>query len=274
MPASAQLALLTLWVAVAPVMAQPLKPEQASLLEQAREAAMRYSASLPDFLCTELVRRADDPQGHGHFRPADTLTVKLSYSGHREEYRLTQVDGRPTLLDYTRVAGSLGTGEFGTRMYSLFDPRSQGDFRWRGWTTLRKRRVARFWYRIGPNESNFVVRYGPVRQGWEAEDQVPEGRSAMIVAYHGDVWVDEETHLVLRYTHEAEIPHGFPITANISTVDYDFAEVAGRRYLLPSHALITTRMGNHVAENKVEFREYRKFQTDSSITFDPPPGKQ
>jgi hypothetical protein len=29
-----------------------------------------------------------------------------------------------------------------------------------------------------------------------------------------------------------------------------------------------------VAENNVEFREYRKFQTEANITFDPPPDKQ
>jgi hypothetical protein len=67
--------------------------------------------------------------------------------------------------------------------------------------------------------------------------------------------VDEETHMALRLTQQAEIPQGFPINANDSTVDYEFAAVGGKQYLLPSQA-------------------HGKFQTEANITFDPPPDKQ
>src|ERR1035438_10571396 len=71
----AHLALLAFVAAGAPAMAQPLEPEQASLLEKAREAAIRYSESLPDFICTEVVRRTQDAQGNGRWRTLDTLTL-------------------------------------------------------------------------------------------------------------------------------------------------------------------------------------------------------
>ncbi len=45
--------------------------------------------------------------------------------------------------------------------------------------------------------------------------------------------------------------------------------MGGKPYLLPSHAHIKTRSGKYVAENNVEFREYRKFQTEANITFKP-----
>src|SRR5450759_3273227 len=182
------LAIFALLAAGAPAMAQPLEPEQASLLEQARETAIRYSASLPDFLCTEVVRRTQDPQGNGRWRSMDTLTVKLSYFDHKEDYKLMQIDGKPTLLEFLYVGGTLSTGEFGTRLYSVFDPRSQGDFRWKGWTTLRKRRVARFSYRIARENSIFQIQYGPISSG----------PNAIVVPYHGEVFVDDETHMVLR----------------------------------------------------------------------------
>ena len=95
-------------------------PSRPALLEQAREAALRYSDSLPDFICTEVVRRTQDPQGNGRWRSLDTLTVKLSYFGHREDYKLMQINARPTMLDFLHVGGSLSTGEFGTRLYSVF----------------------------------------------------------------------------------------------------------------------------------------------------------
>ena len=79
--------------------------------------------------------------------------------------------------------------------------------------------------------------------------------------------------MVLRLMQQAEIPVGFPINANDSTVDYEYTEVGGKQYLLPAHAYVKTRSGRFVAENNVEFREYRKFQTEATITFDPPPDK-
>src|ERR1035441_1895628 len=263
MSARKYLAIVALLAAGAPATAQQLEPEQASLLEQAREAALRDSNSLPDFLCTEVVRRIH-AQGHSGWRDLDTLTVKLSYFGHREDYKLIEIDGKPTLLEYEFVAGAVSTGEFGTRLYSVFDPRSHGDFRWKGWSTLRERRVARFSYRIARESSNYRLAYGP-----ELAEQ-----NAIVVAYHGDVYVDEETYMALRLTLWAEIPHGFRINSNESSVDYEFTAVGGKQYLLPSHAYSRAKSGRYAAENDVEFREYRKFQAESSVTFGPPPEKK
>jgi hypothetical protein len=272
MPAPAHLALFALFSAVAPAMAQPLEPEQASLLLQARAVALGYSASLPDFICTEVVRRDHDPMSIGIFGPRDTLTVRLSYFDHREGYTLMLIDGKPTKREFYSVSGAVSTGEFGTRLYSLLHPRSRGDFVWKGWTTLRNRRVGRFGYHIARENSNFLVQNGRMPVGVQMED-LAEGPNAMMVAYHGDVWVDEDTHMALRFTQEAEIPEGFPIGATVFTVDYDFASVGGKRYLLPSHAVVKIRTGRYVAENKVEFRDYHKYHADSSITFDSSPAR-
>ena len=264
MRAPAHLAILTLLAAGASAMAQELEPVQASLLEQAREAAMRYSDSLPDFICTEVVRRSLDPQGNGRWRPVDTLTVKLSYFEHKEDYKLMLIDGKPTVIEYRYLGGTLSTGEFGTSLYALFDRRSQSEFRWKGWTTLRKRRAGRFSFHIARENSIYRIQNGPMT----------EGPNSIIVPYHGEIDVDEETHLPLRYTQQAEIPHGFPIEATGFTVDYEFAAVGGKQYLLPSQAHAKTRIGRLDADNTVAFLEYRKFQTETNITFDPPSCKQ
>ena len=264
MCASRHLAIFALLAAGAPASAQELKPEQITLLEQARDAALQYSASLPDFVCTEVVRRTHDPRGNGTWQKLDTLTVKLSYFGHKEEYKLMEIDGKPTRLEYGSVVGAVSAGEFGTRLYSIFDSRSDGDFRWKGWSTLRERRVAHFSYRIHLKNSTYWLLY----RSSQAE------RNAVIVAYHGDVYVDRETHMVLRLTLWAEIPPGFPINRNESSVDYDFADVGGKRYLLPSRAYSRAKNWSYEAENNVEFRGYHKFHTESTLTFDAPPEQE
>jgi hypothetical protein len=175
-----------------------------------------------------------------------------------------QINGKDTLQDYLTVGGSLSTGEFGTRLYAVFDPRSHADFKWKGWGTVHKRKVARFSYRIAQEHTSFLIQYGAD----------PKGPNAIVVPYHGEVLVDGETHMVLRLTQQAEIPSTFPINANEAWVEYDYADVGGKPFLLPVHAYSKTRSGHFVAENNIDFRNYRKFQIESNITFDPSPDKE
>jgi hypothetical protein len=237
-----------------------LDEEQAKLLDEARRAALTYTDSLPDFLCTEVIRRQEDPRGDNRWRPVDTLTVRLSYFGHREDYKLLAVNGRPTVLEYLYVGGALSTGEFGSRLVAIFIPESKAAFEWKGWTRLRGRRAAVLRYRIAKENSSFRIQFGTV----------PVGPNSILVAYRGEVSIDEETHRVLRLTAEAEIPVGFPIGGSTSVIDYGFAEVGGRRFLLPVRAESTTLKGRYKAENNVEFRDYRKFQSEATISFDSP----
>jgi hypothetical protein len=263
MPAPATVVFLAMLAAL-PLAAQDLDAEQSALLEQARQAALRYSDSLPNFLCTQIVQRSQDVRGDGRWRALDKLTVRLSYSEHKEDYKLMQINGKDTLKDFLSVGGALSTGEFGTRLFGIFDPRSHAEFHWKGWTTLHKRRVARFSYRVAQEHTSYLIQYG----------DAPKDREVIIVPYHGEVVVEEGTNMILRLTQEAEIPAGFPISWNESWVEYDYADVGGKSYLLPVHAYSRTRSGRFVAENNIDFRAYRKFQIESSITFEPATDKQ
>ena len=203
----AHLALFALLAAGVPAIAQQLEPEQAALARTgAGGSTPVFGLRCPISSARRWSAGTQDPQGNGRWRSLDTLTVKLSYFGHKEDYKLMQINGKPTSLDYLHAGGALSTGEFGTRLFSVFDPHSHGEFRWKGWTTLRKRRVARFSYRIAREHSIFRIQYGAV----------PDGPNSIVVPYHGEVFVDEETHMVLRLTQQAEIPPGFPITSNES----------------------------------------------------------
>jgi hypothetical protein len=244
--------------AVLPAAERKLDEEQTKLIEEARHEALQYSVSLPNFLCTEIVTRVEDPRGDNRWRAIDTLTVKLSYFGHQEDYKLMAVNGKPTVLDYLNAGGALTTGEFGSRLVALFIPESKAVFEWKGWAHVRGRSAAVFRYRIAKENSSFRIQVGTVR----------EGPNSIIVGYRGEVAIDRETHRVLRITAVSEIPMGFPIKQNSSSIDYGFAEVAGREYLLPVSAQSLTARGSYKAENRVEFREYRKFQTEATISFD------
>jgi hypothetical protein len=255
---SAKAALIATTLAVLLTAAQArLTPDQEQLLAAARVYALHYSASLPDFLCTQIVHRSEDRMDNGRWRDLDTLNIKLSYSGHKEDYKLMEVNGKPTLLDYRNVGGAVSTGEFGSRLYAIFAPQSGTEFAWKGWSHVRRRRVAVFTYRISLEKSTYGLQFGPV----------PVGPNAMVIGYHGEVSIDPVSNTVLRQTLEGDIPMKFPITACSSWVEYDYRDVAGSSYLVPVAAQTTLASGRYRASNRIEFQEYRKFGTETTITF-------
>jgi hypothetical protein len=237
----------------------PLEEEQTKLVEGARATALEYSSSLPDFLCTEKIVRREDPRNDNRWRPLDTLTVRLSYLDHRENYKLMAIDGKPTQLEYLAVGGSLTTGEFGSRLIALFMPESKAMFEWKGWAQLHGRRVAVLHYRIAQENSTFLVAEGPGAQ---------TGKNSIVVGYRGEVSIDEETRRVLRLTAMAELPAGFPVRESTATVEYDFRKVGGKQFLVPVSADASMRRANYKSENHVEFLDYRKFQGESTISFE------
>jgi hypothetical protein len=231
-------------------------PEQTEILARARAAALEYSKSLPDFLCTEMVRRFEDPYGSNRWRPLDTLAIKISYSGH-EQYQLVSRNGGPTPPDLESAGGAISSGEFGTRLVDIFDQESATEFAWKGWGRVRRQRVAVFTYRVDQPHSRNRITFGD-----------PHSRvRAVVAAFHGEISVDPESGAALRITLTAEMPLGFPITACSSWTEYDYRDVAGRRFLLPVASESRMEEGRYLAMNQIAFRDYRKFQTETNITF-------
>jgi hypothetical protein len=70
------------------------------------------------------------------------------------------------------------------------------------------------------------------------------------------------------------MPKLFPFDTVETVTDYEFIPLAaGAKYLLPADAevLSCVRGTSMCSRNRLEFRNYRKFGAESSITFD---GKQ
>jgi hypothetical protein len=67
-----------------------------------------------------------------------------------------------------------------------------------------------------------------------------------------------------------DIPSFFPIQMARTQLDYDYTDIGGSTYLLPLRAEVKMREGKLLVRNDIEFRNYRKFGADTSITFDTP----
>ena len=237
---------------------RPTEEDAAAGIEKSRQTALDYGRSLPDFVCTEVVNRYIDPRRHGAWLPQDKLTVKLSYFEQQEEHKLILLDGKPTSRDYRSLGGAVGMGEFGGMLQGIFEPRSAARFHWENWKNVRKHRAAVYSYVVQPEHSAYLMVSG-----------VPGAASQQaLVGFHGTLEIDSETGAVLAFTYDADkIPPALGIDSVRSSVDYDFAGVGGNTYLLPVRSATKTRTPHLWVLNRIEFREYRKFSTESNISF-------
>ena len=185
----------------------------------------------------------------------DTLTIKLSYFEQKEDYKLILVNNSMTTQDYKTLGGATSTGDFGSMMREIFEPATQAKFEWDHWGTLRGRRVLAFSYRVAQFRSQWHINY--------------DRKLDIVPAYKGLVYVDKQTHQVMRVTLEAEdIPASFPVRRAETILDYDFQDISGHTFLLPLKATTIMAASDYMTKNDEEFRVYRKYSAESDIKFD------
>ena len=235
----------------------PSAAEQTKLVEKLREYALNYDKQLPDFLCTQVTRRFYDPNGLEYWVAADTITAKLSYFQHKEEKKVLFLNNQYKDIDWDKIGGASSTGEFGSMLREIFEPMTEASFSWERWATLRGRR-------------NHVIRYA-VMQSHSQWGITYEKTMTIRPGYSGLVFADAQNGLITRVTMEAnDIPSSFPIQVAKNQLDYDYTDISGTTFLLPLRAEMRMREGRLMMRNDIEFRNYRKFGSDTSITFDTP----
>jgi hypothetical protein len=259
MPRHLTIAALGLLISMPMAAQKPTPQEQQRTIDAAREIAVHYTSKLPDFICTEQVERTD--RASPTAIKTDKLTIQLSYFGQKEKQKLVAMNGNPTKQPLESLDGLITGGEFGNQLLGVFDPSSAADFQWKSSTTLRKRSAAVYTYKIARAKSHYMV-------GYRAQNG---NMTSAPAGYHGEVVLDNETSRVLRLTASADdIPGESGITASSVEVDYDFVDVAGRSHLLPSHSEARMERSYRLISNVVSFVDYKKFEADSTISFDPP----
>jgi hypothetical protein len=234
----------------------PSEEVQKDVLAEVRENALNYTDNLPNYLCTQVTKRRIDPTGSGDWRVIDTILEHLSFFEHRESYKVIMVNDSPVTkpVEHDQLGGATSSGEFGSILHSIFAPEIHTDFQWARWATLRGQRTMVFSFHTG--EPVYSIKH-------------QDSKREITTRTHGEVLVDPTTHMVMRIRMETEgIPADFPVQNVTVMLDYDFGEISGQQYLLPLHSSIRSREGRMAAWNEVSYVSYRKFGTESNITFD------
>jgi len=240
-----------------PVTPPPSSEEQGRILDAVRTYAMEYSNTLPDFICTEVVKRSSAPHaapgGEPEWRSGDTLTIKLSYFEQHEQYKLLMIDDSVTTRSYESVGGSKSFGDFGSLMRGIFEPRTEARFDWDQWSQVNGHDTMVFSYRVEQANSHYTIKYEDARE--------------IVPAYSGRVWVDKDSR-VLRVTVKAEnIPADFPVKSALTTLTYDDADIAGHIFLLPMESVVTMSSIKGISRNAATFHNYHKYSADTTVTF-------
>ncbi len=235
----------------------PSPAEQRKLIEELREYSLNYDKTLPDFLCTQVTRRFYDPSGLEYWVSADTITAKLSYFQRKEEKKVLFVNNQYKDIDWEKLGGASSTGEFGDMLREIFERDTEATFQWERWGKLRTKRTHVIRYNVQQANSKWAIVY--------------EKSMTIRPAYTGLIYADASNGMIMRVTLEAlDMPASFPVQVARNQLDYDYTVISGSTFLLPLRAEVRMREGRLLIRNDIEFRNYRKFGADTSITFDTP----
>jgi hypothetical protein len=240
----------------------PAAAEQNRIISETRDWALSYTNSLPNFMCLEITNRSIDmhykPGAEGSWTPQDRLIEKLTFFDHKENYELyqhneTQVAGKTA----ESLGGSRSTGEWASLLGEIFAPETHTEFHWLEWGTVRGQLTHVYDYKVLQEFSRNTIAHGTV-------DRITPG-------FHGKIFIEKGTNVVLRVTVIPEIPADFPIQDVDQTIDYDYQNVGPAKYLLPLQSDLKMRVSGIGALNHIHWSSYRKYSAETNITFDTVP---
>ncbi len=240
----------------------PSEEERLRIIEDARGLSQAYSTDLPNYVCLQVTRRYFDPTGtEMDWLKHDEIKTRVSYVDGREDYETLTINDAATTKGFQDLGGTVSTGEFGTILDSLFDEATAAEFNWARYALLRGRPAYAFQFKVPRHRSNWTL----TSDGRSGGDKLHRIRTG----YEGLVYVDRDSGRVLRIDMKAvSIPSDFPMQEARSRLDFDFIEISDQEFLLPLKAQAYIRSGRLLTRNDLEFRLYRKFTAEATISFE------
>jgi VWFA-related protein len=231
----------------------PSQDEIKRLIADARDRALHYVESLPNFMCIEVTNRSIDPTGTGKWKLRDTISELLHYRDKAESRTMLEVNGKSDSTDREGMKGTFSSGELGGVLKAVFLDSAKADFEWKETDSLGSGTLQVFNYRVAQSNSVFSV--------------VGKNDKQLMVSFHGQLFIDSATRDVRRITLIADdLPRDFPTHYTSVAVDYDYVAINSHDYLMPINAEVRLLQGRHEAVlNTMEFRNYRRFGSNMRI---------
>jgi hypothetical protein len=232
-------------------------------IDKAREIAFEFTETLPDYIVKQYTTRYQSDaakRANTSWQALDVVTADVITENGKERYQNILRNGKP--VKDVEASGSWSEGEFASTLQAILSPASDALFTNKKSATIENRPAWRYDYMIEQPRSSW---------------QVYAGGSRYRPAYGGAIWIDKESSRVLRIEMDArKIPTEFPLDHIESEVDYGFVSIGTKKYVLPTHSesLSCNRGTTECTRNSIDFRNYKKYGADSSVTFDSPPASK
>jgi hypothetical protein len=226
------------------------------IIAAARDAADHVTEGLPDFIVQQNTTRYFSRTLPPEWQVLDVVTAEVTSVGGKEDYRNIMVNGKRSNRPIEKT-GAWSTGEFQTTLASLLNPYTAAAFHKSKDDTLNGRPAYSYDFQVRQQNSDWDI-------------HAPDG-SVATPSYTGTVWIDKATSNILRIEEQTgPLPSSFPFDKAESVVEYGFMQIDGKTYPLPVHSdILTCQRGTTICtKNGIDFRDYRKFAADSTVTFD------
>ncbi len=225
-------------------------------IARARQVSEEFQEKVPNFLCDQITFRHE---GEGWPKPTwklkDRVTAELMHIDGAESYRNMKVSGKILGKGKSPLeSGQWSSGDWVTIARDVIHPGTDANFKFDKEDTIGGRPARRYRYSVKQQNSH-----------WRVE---PSGH-LIKPAYRGAIWIDNQTFRVLRVEMEArELPSDFPFNVVEMTTELGVVRISGEDYLLPVKAENLSCQRDTVTchRNELEFRNYRRFTAESTIS--------
>lgn len=227
------------------------------ILEAAQESAVASASRLPDYLVEQVTTRSSSFNNEASWQTIDVVTAEVAVVKGKEEYRNVRINGRPADVAIEKT-GAWSTGEFALTLEDVMSPVTAARFVKSSDDRVNGRIAYTYDYGVTAENSHWIL---------VSEDR----RTRHQTAYQGKIWIDKETRRILKIEQRAvQIPSNISQDKAETTVEYGFVRIDGGAYLLPVRGVTTgCRRGTvNCTMNQIEFKNYRRFSANSSITSD------
>jgi hypothetical protein len=234
----------------------PIPSSDDMVINDARDAASVFTAGLPNFLVEQATTRYQGTGYPTNWRAMDVVTCEVASVNGKEDYRNIRINGRAT-NGKPEDSGSWSTGEFTITLEDVLSYSTAAAFTKRGEDNVAGRPA--FVYNMS------------VQQPYSHWTLVSTNGRQYTPAYHGSLWIDKDSRRVLRIEQVAQgMPRDFAYDKAESIIEYGFVNIEGKSFLLPVRGenMACETGTRNCSRNVIEFRNYRKFGADSSVTFD------
>lgn len=238
----------------APAVAKPLGGDE-QIIQEAREVAAKFTGDLPNFTAKQLTTRYFSATWPARWQKIDDVSAEVAHVDGKEEYRNIMVNGFPVDRPPERT-GSWSTGEFSTTLEDVLSLPTNAKFKRRGEDRIAGRPAVVFDLTVAQENSHWTL-------------VSPDDRR-FNPAYEGAIWIDKDTRRVLRIEmRTVHMPPDFPLLKAESNLTYAFVKIDNKQYLLPggSDNLACWRGSGSCTKNTIEFKDYKKFSAESTISF-------